>query len=64
MDRSYTLLILSQHYPVSQQFQVVSFKDDSSLDEDVADFMQTAEQHASQHILNSINACAAEAVRR
>ena len=64
MDRNFTLLILSQHYPVSQQFQVFSYDDSVSLDTDVADFMQAAEQQASQHVMKSINTCAAEAVHR
>ena len=63
MDRRFTLLILSQHHPVSQQFQIVSFEDDASLDADVAGLMQTAEQQASQYVMNNINACAAEAVQ-
>ena len=63
MDRSFTLLILLQHYPVSQQFQIVSFEDDTSLDADVAGLMQAAEQQASQHVINNINTCAADAVQ-
>ena len=63
MDRNFTLLFLWQHDPVSQQFQIVSYEDDASLDMDVAGLMQTAEQHASQRVMNNINSCAAEAVQ-
>jgi len=63
MYKNFTLLILSQHYPVSQQFQVFSYED-MSIDTDVADFLQASEQQASQHAMNSINACAAEATQR
>lgn len=64
MDRNFTLLILSQHHPVSQQFQVVSFEDDMMIDADVADLMQASEQQASQRVIHCINACAAEALLR
>jgi len=64
MFGSFTLLFLTQHYPVSQHLQVVSFDDEVSLDADVADLMQAVEQQASQHVMSSINASAAEAVQR
>ena len=57
MAENFTLLLLSQHYPVSQQFQVLSY-DDVSIDTDVAVFLETAEQKASPHVLNRINAFA------
>ena len=57
MVENFTLLLLSQHYPVSQQFQVIPY-DAVSIDTDVADFLQAAEQEASQHVLNRINAYA------
>ena len=63
MCPSFTLLILLQHYPVSQQFHVFSH-DDLSIDADVADFLQAAEQQASQYTINNINACATEAAQR
>jgi len=56
MVESYTLLLL-QHHPVSQQFQVLSYKD-VSIDADVADFLQSAEQEASRRVLDRINAFA------
>jgi len=57
MVENFTLLLLSQHYPVSQQFQVLSY-DDVSIDADVADYLQTAEQEASRYVLDRINAYA------
>jgi len=57
MAENFTLLLLSQHYPVSQQFQVISF-DDLSIDADVADFLKAAEQKASLHVMDRINAYA------
>ena len=62
MYRNFTLLILSQHYPVSQQFHVFSHED-LSIDADVADFLQASEQQASQRTINNINICAAEAAQ-
>jgi len=58
MVKSFTLLLLSQHYPVSQQFQVLTY-DDVSIDAEVADYLQSAEQEASRHVLDRINAFAA-----
>ena len=57
MAKNFTLLLLSQHYPVYRQFQVFSY-DDVSIDADVADFLQAAEQQASRHVLDRINAFA------
>ena len=57
MVKSFTLLLLSQHYPVSQQFQVLTY-DDVSIDTDVADFLQSNEQQASRHVLERIYAFA------
>jgi hypothetical protein len=57
MAENFTLLLLSQHYPVSQQFQVLSY-DDVSIDADVTDFLKAAEQHVSRHVLDHINAYA------
>ena len=62
MNEYFTLLLLSQHYPISQQFQIISYED-VSVDADVADFLQAAEQYASQHVLDSIYTCASTAVR-
>ena len=63
MYENFTLLILSQHYPVSQQFQIFTCKD-VSIDTDVADYLQSAEQQISQHVVDRINACALMAVQR
>ena len=54
MIESFTLLLLLQHYPVSQQFQVLTY-DDVSIDTDVAHFLQSAEQEASRNVLDRIN---------
>ena len=62
MNEYFTLLLLSQHYPISQQFQIISYED-VSVDADVADFLQTVEQYASQHVLDNIYTCASAAVR-
>ena len=61
MDDHYTLLILSQHYPVSQQLQIISYED-VSIDTDVAEFLQAAEQQIGQHVLDSICTFAATTV--
>ena len=53
MAKNFTLLLLMQHYPVSQQFQVLTY-DDVSVDADVADFLQSAEQEASRNVLKRI----------
>ena len=60
MDENFTLLLLSQHYPISQQFQIISYED-VSIDAEIADFLRVAEQHASQHVLDSIYARASVA---
>ena len=57
MAENFTLLLLSQHYPVSQQFQVITYED-VYIDADVADFLQSAEQEASRRVLDRINAFA------
>ena len=53
MDKNFTLLLLTQHYPVSQQFQMISYGD-VSIDVDVADFLQAAEQQVSRQVLDSV----------
>ena len=55
MDENFTLLLLSQHYPFSQQIQFLS-NDDVTIDADIADFLQSAEQQVSQHVIDRINA--------
>jgi len=57
MAEDFTLLIWSQHYPVSQQFQVFSYNE-MSIDADIADFLHSLEQKASQSVLDRINAYA------
>jgi predicted HicB family RNase H-like nuclease len=54
MHENFTLLLLSQHYPVSQQFHIFSYKD-LSIDTDVADFLQASEQQVSQHVLDKVH---------
>jgi len=63
MDENFTLLILSQHYPVSQHFRIFTFKD-VSVDTDIADYFRSAEQQVSQCVIDRINACASKAVQR
>ena len=63
MYDNFTLLLLTQHYPVSQQFRIFSYKD-VSIDADVADFLQAAEQQVSQRVADRINAYASTAVRK
>ena len=63
MNDNFTLLLLSQHYPVSQRFQIFTSKD-VSIDADVADYLRSAEQQVSQYVLDRINACASIAVQR
>ena len=53
MAENYTLLLLSQHFPNSQKLRIISY-DDVSVDADVADFLQSAEQQASQQTLERI----------
>ena len=53
MDNHFTLLLLSQHYPISQQFQIIS-NEDVSIDANIAGFLQAIEQRASQHVLDHI----------
>ena len=62
MDENFTLLLLSQHYPISQQFQVLSYQD-VSIDADIADFLQTTEQQISQNVIDHIKAYASAAVQ-
>ena len=63
MDEHFTLLLLSQHYPFSQQLQVLSY-DDVSIDADIADFLHITEQQLSQRVIDNINAYASAAVHQ
>jgi hypothetical protein len=62
MDDHFTLLLLSQYYPVLQQFQIIS-SNDISVDADIAEFMQSAEQHVNQQVLENVYRYASVAVR-
>jgi len=61
MAENYTLLILSQHYPVYQRFKVFT-SNDLLIDADIAVFLEASEQQANQRVIDAINACAAAAV--
>ena len=62
MYKNFTLLLLLQHYPVSQQFHVISHED-ITVDADVAGFLQTAEQRVNQYVLDDVYTFASSAVR-
>ena len=53
MAENYTLLLLSQHFPNSQKLRIISY-DDVSVDADVADFLQNAEQEVDRQTLENI----------
>ena len=63
MDKDFTLLLLTQHYPYSPQFQVLSYNN-TLIYADVADFLQTAEQQVNKRVLNRVYAYASAAVQR
>jgi len=63
MDNDFTLLLLMQHYPITQQFHILSNKD-LMMDADVADCLQTTEQQVSKYVLDSIYAYASASVQR
>ena len=63
MNDHFTLLLLLQHYPVSQQFQIFTSKE-LSIDLDIADYLRSAEKQVSQHVLDRIYTCASMAVQR
>ena len=63
MADNFTLLLLSQHYPLSPQLRILSF-DDVSIDEEIAAFLQTNEQQASQHVLDNVYAFAEASVQK
>ena len=62
MYEYFTLLLLLQHYPASQQFQIISYED-VAINADVADFLQAAEQHIDQYVLDDVYTFAAVAVQ-
>ena len=62
MYKNFTLLLLMQHYPVSQQLHVISYED-INIDADIADFLQTAEQRVNQYVLDDIYTFAASAIQ-
>ena len=51
-----------QHYPVSQQFQVISYED-VTIDADVSGLLHAAEQRVAQYVLDDIYAFASSAVQ-
>ena len=53
MAENYTLLLLSQHFPNSQKLRIISY-DDVSVDAEVADFLQNAEQEVDRQTLENI----------
>ena len=61
MNKDFILLMMSQHYPHPQQFQLLSRKDLFSLEPDVADFLKSTEQEISNRVLNNIYAYASSA---
>jgi hypothetical protein len=62
MYKDFTLLFLMQHYPISQQLQVIRC-DDISVDSGVAGFLQTSEKQTSKYVLDKVYAAAAAAVQ-
>ena len=62
MDKDFTLLMLMQHYPITQQLHIISFKD-LMMDADVADCLQTTEQQVSKCVLDNIYAYASASVQ-
>ena len=63
MDNDFTLLLLMQHYPVTQQLHILSSKD-LMMDTDVANCLQTTEQQISKSVLDNVYAYASEAIQR
>ena len=61
MNLDYTFLLISYHFPFSQQFQLLSRKD-LLVEPDVAELLQTNEQQISKCVLDNIYAYASEAV--
>ena len=62
MDIDFTLLLLMQHYPFTQQLHVLSNKD-MIMDADVADCLPTSEQQVSKSVLDQIYAYASASVQ-
>jgi len=63
MYENFTLLLMMQHYPVSQKFHIISCQD-ICIDTNVANFLQAAEQKINQRVFDRINAYASAAVQR
>ena len=57
----FTFLLISYHYPFSQQFQLLSRRD-FIVEADVAELLQTTEYQVSKRVLENIYAYASEAV--
>ena len=62
MNNDFTLLLLTQHYPIYQQLQVIS-RDDVYIDESVAGFLHTTELQIDKCVLDPIYAYASVAVQ-
>ena len=62
MEIDFTLLLLMQHYPFTQQLHVFSNKD-LIMDADVADCLQTTEQQVSKCVLDHVYAYASASVQ-
>ena len=63
MYKDFTLLLLMQHYPVTQQFHVITHHD-LLMDADVADCLQTTEQQVSDCVLDHVFAFASASVQQ
>ena len=63
MEIDFTLLLLMQHYPITQQLHVFSNKD-LIMDADVADCLQTTEQQVSKCVLDNVYAYASASVQQ
>ena len=61
MYNDFTLLLLTQHYPISQQLHVIS-SDDIFIDENVASYLRTNELQIDKCVLDHIYAYASVAV--
>jgi len=63
MEIDFTLLLLMQHYPITQQLHVLS-KKDLTIDTDVANCLQTTEQQISKRVLDNVYAYASASVQQ
>ena len=63
MDNDFTLLLLMQHYPITQQLLILSSKN-LMMDTDVADCLQMTEQQVSKSVLDNVYAYASASVQQ